>query len=121
MPFEIQTDVGEYRLAIPDGDVGPEVEYGCHATLDVGGVLHFTLIGLDSIDADTADVFAVRMDGPPDMVFTAPTVDTEFIDDEDEDEEMEPEDLQTDNTGAMVTKGYAPARWSKRDLRPARG
>jgi len=92
MPFEIQTDEEEYRLAIPGGDVGPEVEYGCHATLDVEGVLHFTLIGLYSIDADTADVFAVRMDGPPDMVFTAPTVDTEFVDDEDEDEDAEEDD-----------------------------
>ena len=38
MAFRIETDEEEYRLIGPGGEVGPEIEYGCHAVVDVDGV-----------------------------------------------------------------------------------
>ncbi len=33
--------------------------------------------------------------------------------------EPEPEPMETDETGALMTKGYAPRRWTNRDFQPA--
>ena len=97
MAFRIETDEEEYRLIGPGGEVGPEIEYGCHAVVDVDGVLHFALIGADP-DATEAEVFAVSMDGPPVLIESAACEDVHFGDetedeDEEEDEEEDDEDI----------------------------
>ena len=88
MPFKIETDEEEYRLIGPGGETGVEVEYGCHATVDVDGALYYTDMGVLDPDAGTGAVYRVTSDGPPELVEPAAEAENvRFADAEDDGED----------------------------------
>ena len=98
MPFKIETDEEEYRLIGPGGETGVEVEYGCHATVDVDGALYYTDMGVNNPDAETGSVFRVISDGPPVLVESAEVENVRFADDDEEEDEEEDDDDDGEGT-----------------------
>jgi hypothetical protein len=103
MPFRIETDEEEYRLVGPNGETGVEIEYGCHATVDVDGALYYTNLGVLNPDAEVGDVYRVDPAGPPVLVESATAENVRFSADEDEEEdEREDEEEEEDEESPVL-------------------
>lgn len=87
--MRIETDEEDYQLVGPGEEESGVTEYGDVAEVEIGGVLHFTTVD-SADDAEAAQIYRM-VDGHPELIEEAHTVEEVEFELEAEDEADEDE------------------------------